>query len=77
MGTGDFVRHRVRRPRLVGRTLLAGLRHDLEARHRLRALTQRRTDAVGSGVATTDDDDVLAGREDLTLDLAAASANVA
>ena len=40
------------------------LRHDLEIRHRHRALTDRRADAVRAGVAAADDDDVLAVGED-------------
>ncbi len=44
--------------------LFGRLRHDLELRHRGRALAERRADAVRAGVAAADDDDVLARGED-------------
>src|SRR5690606_39246434 len=47
------------------------LRHQLELRHRLRALPVAGPDAVGPGVAATDHDDVLAGGQDLPPDLVA------
>src|SRR6202030_135373 len=40
------------------------LRHDLEIRHRARALADRSADAVRAGIAAADDHDVLAAGED-------------
>lgn len=56
---GLLVETRERRPRLVVRALVRLLRHDLQHGHVLRALTDGGAEAVGTGVATTDDDDVL------------------
>ena len=44
--------------------LLGRHRHDFELRHLERALADRGADAVRSGVAAADHDDMLAGRED-------------
>ena len=52
------------RPRIRGCTLDRWLRHHLDLGHRLRALADRGTAAVVSGVTTTDDDDVLPLRVD-------------
>ena len=65
----DAVEHRVGRPRLSRGTVVAGLRHDLEARDGRRPLAVRGADAVGAGVTAADDDHVLARGEDLVLDL--------
>ena len=66
---GDPEGHRVRRPRLTSGPRLGRLRHDLELGDRRRALAGRGAEAVGAGVAAADDHDVLAGRDDLVLDL--------
>ena len=51
---------RPQRPRVVGRAVAGGLGHDLELVHRRGALTVRRAQAVGPGVAAADDDDPFA-----------------
>src|SRR5690348_17370531 len=71
VGRGDPEGHRVRRPRLVLRPVLARTRHDLQLGDRRSALTGRGAQAVGTGVATADDHDVLAGGDDLVVDLLA------
>ncbi len=54
------VHQRPRGPRRGGGPLVGRPRHDLELMDRLRTLAVGRAEAVGAGVATTDDDDVLA-----------------
>ena len=62
---GHPVDHRVRRPRLVVRTLVRRPRHDLQLGDRLGTLPVRRAEAVRAGVAAADDHHVLAGGDDL------------
>src|SRR5215207_534456 len=69
MCRGDAVDHGVGRPRLVGRTLLPWVGQNLQLGDRPRALPDHRAEAVRAGVAATDDDDVLACRDDLVVDL--------
>ena len=62
--TGDLVGHGVGRPRLPSRALLGRVREDLELGHRRCALPVRGAEAVGPGVPTAEDHDVLSGRID-------------
>ena len=55
---------RPQRPRIVGGALIRRCRHQLELRHRRRALAMHGAEAIGAGIAAADDDDVLAGGVD-------------
>ena len=52
--------HRESRPRVASSALISGSRHNLQRRHRLRPLPQRRPQAIRPGVAAANHDDVLA-----------------
>ena len=62
VGRGHPVDHGVGRPGHRLGAFLGRARHDLELVHRRRAVTVRGAEAVGPGVATADDHDVLALR---------------
>src|SRR5882672_6538107 len=57
--------HRPKRPRRGWRTLVRRFRHDLELMHGKRLLPMAGSQTIGAGVATANDHDMLASRENL------------
>src|SRR5260370_3976543 len=57
--------HRPEGPGRQRRALLGRLRHDLELVHGERLLPMAGSETIGAGIATSDDDYALAGRQNL------------